>query len=758
MKVRKCNLKLSVLSLAMISAFTSMYAYADDEEAAALMNPTSSVTVEEIYVSQGSQKFGEYNGLNKQGGYINGNLNIRGGAGYKKNAEGDTTRWKIEGTDLGLSDRSASAGYSDQGDWGATIGYDQLQHNLAPGYQTPYQGNMGGNGFNLPKGFGTTSNTNALTGAQQNTFNQPNISTTRENTSFNAVKVINKELSFNLDFNHLSQTGAKLMGFAGAGIYNSAAAETVSILPNPTNYQTDTLTLGANWQGEKARISGSYFGSFFRDAYNQVQWQTFAGNNATQTMSTAPSNQLQQLNLGGGYDFSSKTKLVGGLSYSRNTQTSTSGYDSLMVAANPAPAPFNGLVNSAHADFKLTDQSIKDLALSAGYKFDSRANSTQSSIQQDYSIGRTSTAGSGHPAFYPNTPLSYTKSVFEVAGDYRFTKDQKARLVYANQNLNRYCSQYATGYNTPTNYYPAGADCVTANHSRSNNIDASYKVRANDSIDLKVAYAVDVRQTTWNQNAITSMYGASKIYPITSYPSGTNGDDYSGFRPYFEASRNLQTAKANLNWQVSEDIGFTVGAKWLYAVYPDSVYGVKNSTGIALNLDTTYNYAENGLLTAYVVQQNGQRNMTNASSYTASWNNTLQENDATAGLGIKHSGLMSGKLTLTGDVTYSLGQTGYNTTLNPSNTTACISAASGTCGSPGTIRNAMTSLKFGTSYEIDKHSKLGLRYIYQHLTSNDYYYNGLQMGTTPTSVMPTNQNSGSYSVNVIAASYTYSFD
>ena len=83
MKNRNAKFKLSILSVAVASAVTSMYAYADDEEAAALMNPTSTVTVEEIYVSQGSQKFGEYNGLNKQGGYVNGNLNIRGGDAYK---------------------------------------------------------------------------------------------------------------------------------------------------------------------------------------------------------------------------------------------------------------------------------------------------------------------------------------------------------------------------------------------------------------------------------------------------------------------------------------------------------------------------------------------------------------------------------------------------------------------------------------------------------------------------------------------------
>ena len=62
MKVRNPNLKLSILSLAMVGIFSSMYVYADDEEAAALMNPTSSVEVEVINVSTGSQKFGEYNG------------------------------------------------------------------------------------------------------------------------------------------------------------------------------------------------------------------------------------------------------------------------------------------------------------------------------------------------------------------------------------------------------------------------------------------------------------------------------------------------------------------------------------------------------------------------------------------------------------------------------------------------------------------------------------------------------------------------
>ena len=543
MKVRKTSLRLSVLSLAMMGVFTSMYAYADEEEAAALMNPTSTVTVEEIYVSQGSQKFGEYNGLNKQGGYINGNVNVRGGDGYRKNEQGDTSRWSIQGTDLGLSDRSASVGYSDQGNWNGTIGYDALQHNMAPGYQTPYQGSMGGNSFILPSGFGTAANTNALNAQQKSQFTTTDISTTRQNTSISAGKILDNGLSTTLDFNHLEQSGAKLQGF-GSMKNGTALGEAVSILPSPTNYQTDTVTAGLNWQGEKARLSGSYFGSFFRDGNSGVQFQTFAGGNQMQTMSTMPSNQLQQLNFGGGYDFSTKTKFAGNLSYGRNTQNSSSSYDPYMLLAGFQAPAFNGLVNTAHVDFKLTDQSVKNLSLAAGYKFDSRDNLSQSNIQRLYGIN------GGNLTYYPNTPLSTRKSLIELAGDYRLSTDQKLRLAYQNQYLSRFCNQYATGISnaptSPQSQYPAGADCVTANFSRTNNIDASYKLRATEGVDVKVAYAMDIRQTTWNQNAIAAFSTANKN---PGFLPGQNGGDWLGYQPFFEASRNQQAAKANVTLQ-----------------------------------------------------------------------------------------------------------------------------------------------------------------------------------------------------------------
>jgi len=782
MKVRNSNLRLSILSVAMLGVFSSMYVYADDEEAAALMNPTSSVEVEAISVSVNSQKFGEYNGLNKQGVVPNGNLNIRGGDAYKNNVNGGTQRWSVIGTDLGLSDRSAAIGYSDQGNWGVGVGYDELTHNLTSGYQTPYTGAMGGNRF--VTGIGTVSNTNALNNYQRNMLNQnEDISTTRKNSSVNATKIIDSNFNLSFDFNHLDQSGAKPMGFASAALGGSGGGEKVSILPNPTNYQTDTMTLVANWQGEKARLTSSYFGSFFRDGYQGVSFQTWAGGtNPSQTMSTAPSNQSQQINFGGGYDFSSKTKFAGNMSIGRNTQNSQSSVDPYMMTGYfPIPA-FNGLVNTSHIDLKLTDKSIKDLSLLASYKFDQHNNLSQSTVTSFNQIAASSN-GSSAP-YTPNTPLSFKNSQIDLGGEYKLTKDQKASLNYTNLQTVRWCNQYGVGTMNTTNAtlpvpnipytYTSGMNCVTAPQSMSNALNAGYKIKASDSVDVKLNYIYDVRRTTTDPNAVTGMdvSASSNMNVNNALPYGNrllpgqNGGDYVGYQPFFEASRNQQVAKGRANWQVNDDLSFGLGGKYTYATYPSSTYGVQNSNAWNLSLDSTFKYAEEGTVSAYAVQQNTQRNLTNytysATSWNGTYNNNLQGHDTTFGLNIKHGGLMSGKLALNSDLTYSLGQTFYNTTPGSYTYTGSSAASNpaytGSFGAPPAIRNDLIGLRFGGTYKIDKSSKVGVQYLYQRLASTDPYYNGLQYGATPTSVMPTNQNSGSYAVNVITVGYTYSFD
>ena len=77
MKTRNGKMKVRALALAVQGVLVAMYAmpaHADDEQAAALKLPTNFVEIGALNVSRDSAKFGEYTGLNKSGGYLNGNF------------------------------------------------------------------------------------------------------------------------------------------------------------------------------------------------------------------------------------------------------------------------------------------------------------------------------------------------------------------------------------------------------------------------------------------------------------------------------------------------------------------------------------------------------------------------------------------------------------------------------------------------------------------------------------------------------------
>lgn len=776
-------MRISVLGLAVQGALAAMFAmpmvaYAADsvseDEVAVIRRPTNFVEIGVENTSKDSAKFGEYNGLNKSGADLVGNFSVRGGDAYEG---GDgTMRWGVNGTDLGTTSRELGATVGNQGRWSLGIGYDELRHNTAAGYQTPYLGSMGGNSFVLPADFSGTNatNTRSLSAAQRGDLHTVDIGSTRKNTSLSAGYNIDRQWDIKFDYNQLNQSGAKLMAFAadrfsglGAGL-GGASAESVAILPNPTNYKTETVNLALNWAGEKGHMTGSYFGSFFRDGYDRVTWQTYQGANAVNTMTTAPGNNFHQLNLMGGYALSAKTKLTGGLSYGRNTQDDAFVDSKQMWAGlNTLPTTsLNGVVVTTHADLKLTDQTTKDLALSAGIKYDERNNRTASNIYDFYSFNN-------NRATYPNTPLSIKKTQVELAGDYRLDKTQNIRLAYNHDDTSRWCDNYAVNAG-----YPAGTNCVVATGAKEDKLSVGYRLKARNDLNLNAGYSYGKRKTDFDIYARTAMIGTSGGL-VTGQPAGQNGGDFLGFHPYLDEDRKQQMLKAGVNWQANEQLSLGFTGRYTDDVY-DTQYGWKKGNSWSLNLDATYSYSENGSASAYLTQQRRERNrtdlrnlqnVTNASATAinipaySTDNGTLTDDDLTIGLAFKQAGLLGGKLELAGDLNYSLGKTDYGTTLNWAGATlptagvtyTCDSAFLLSCGNLPTIKNTTTQLKLSGNYQVDKNAKVAVAYLYSHLSSSDYYYNALQYGYTPSTVMPTNQQSGSYTVNLVAVSYIYSF-
>ena len=788
MRVKE-EMNFSLVCTAVLGALAAMAAvpsvsYADEvsgDEMAVIRHPENYVEIGAINVDRASAKFGEYNGLNKQRGEGIANFGLKGGSAYEG---GDgTLRWEASGRDLGTTSREINAAVGSQGSWNIGVGYNELRHNLSDTYQTPYQGNMGGNNFVLPAGTTSKANTNSL-GTLQSAFHNVDIGTTRRNTSVNLGVNLGPQWTVKLDYNHLDQSGAKLMSF-GSDALSGGSGEKVAILPNPTNYTTDTVDLSLNWTGTKAYLTTSYFGSFFRDGYDRVTWTNFVGGAtlATDTMTTPPGNDFHQFNMTGGYQLAARTKLQGGVSYSRNTQNDP--FVATGLSLLPTVSSLNGVVVNTHADLKIIDSSIKDLTLAAGVKYDKRDNQTPSNIYRFDAI-----SGSvGNRAYYPNTPLSTEKTQLEVSGDYRVDKNQNLRLAINHDDTRRWCGQYAQlaqftqlAANGPagTLGYPAGTNCVVAKGAREDRATLSYRVKASDDLRLNAAYYYDQRKSEFDPLARTAMIGTNGGI-VTGNPLGQNGGDFLGFHPYLDENRDQQAIKAGANWQVNDQWSLGASAKYTDDAY-DTQYGWKNGHQWSVNLDASYNYRETGVISTYVTQQSRYRKRTdlrglnlgatastngvpaqNTLSYPAYSTNTgtLNDDDFTAGISFKENGLLKGKLELVGDLSYSLGKTYYGTTLNyvalTTGNLTCDSAYFLICGNTPTVKSALTQFKLIGTYKVDKASKLALGYLHQHLQSNDYYYNGLQVGNTPNGLMPTNQQAANYRVNLLMASYIYNF-
>ena len=749
----------------------------------ALICPTNYLDVGLINVSDGSTKFGEYNGLNRSGLYFLGDFDVIGGDAYGQGA--GTLRWEASGTDLGTTSRNIGAGVVDQGHWSFGVDYDQLRHYTTEGYQTPFDGSMGGNVFTLPPSFGvintTTTTTNGvitstnrgtqtLTPDQLASFHKEDVYTERENTSFGFGYMFNPEWSFKFDFKRLDQSGAKLIG-SGTDAYDlrdlggfNYGGERVAILMNPTDYKDDTFNLALNWVGKQAYASAAYYGSVFHDNNSGISWSNPFVSGGTgdapdpptgtspgpafpvSTMGTPPSNSFHQLNLTGGYIFSPATKLVGGLSYGRNTQNDSFA-GTYTTTPNTVPVlPVNsldGVVVMKHADIKLTNQATHELSFVAGLKYNERDNQTASNTYTFLDLG-------GDEQTVVNIPMSYKRWQAELGGDYRFDSRQRLHFGYEFDGIKRWCgnslANNAQGTLSDTNAgYYTDASCVQVPKDKENRVGARYTLKATDAVDLYAVYTYGRRHATVNDSFYNPMQ------------ANDEGFENFGFLAFFDASRTQNLFKGGINWQATSKLAFDFNGRHTKDDY-DSTLGVQDGETSSANLDATYSYSEKGSISAYASWQKRTRTLLTASGRnavelrTTLWSNDLADRDNAIGVNGRQKGLMGGKLELMENFSYSLSKSKYYTTLGPN-----IQPAVGNHGDSPNISSEITQFELSGTYQFNKASGLVLGYLYQRLKSNDYYYNAYQFGFTPTGLLPTGQKEPDYSVNEIFAAYRYTF-
>ncbi len=745
------SLAVRVAMLAAIAAPAIALAQdAGNDDVTALTMPTNYVQAGGQYNSNASDKFGEYNGLSTKGPTFLGDFSLAGGDAYGPGT--GTMRYGLSGADLGTTSGSVFGSVSDQGKWNLGFGYDSLRHQLTDSYQTPFQGSVGGNNFTLPSNFGvidtafkpagfaTAPGSNHLTAVQQNDFHSEDIYSDRKNMSLSAGYRFNPNWDAKFDFNHLGQDGAKLLGIAGdqvnspVGSTYTWAGQTPLVLPNPTDYTTDTVKMALNWVGARSFATLSYYGSIFSDSYSSVSFNnpfmkapaTVATGTVsafpTDSVSTFPSNMLNQVNLTGGYNLPASTKIAGGISYARNEQGDTypgTGNIGLTPLGLPEGS-LHGLVQIEHLDLRLTNQSWRPLLLEAGVKFNERNNETSSNA---YTFNTINEAANQSETSI-NAPMSNKKTQVDVSGDYHFLGRQHLTLGYEYDDTKRWCNNVqANNAQGSLNAAATGgwaaytaATCAQVPDTKEDKVTVNYRLGLSGGLNFNAGYSYSWRKADLSPTFYNPMQAVDN--PAGSGASA-EGYEVLGFVSFFEASRHEQLVKAGANWQPTDKLSLSVNGRYRDDHYADLTYGVQHGDTGSANFDSSYNFNDRRSVSLYASYQASSRFMTNLYKVTASaasatalngvagetWSNGQQESDTTIGFGARQDGLVSGKLDLSADVSYSLGNSYYNTSPffgSDLEGNTCSAGFYLTCGSVPTIKNSTLRVQVNGSYQLTK--------------------------------------------------------
>ncbi len=284
----------------------------------------------------------------------------------------------------------------------------------------------------------------------------------------------------------------------------------------------------------------------------------------------------------------------------------------------------------------------------------------------------------------------------------------------------------------------------------------------------------------------------------TLYANANRISELPGMRRYNMADRLRDKVRGSVEWQANDQLTLQGGVDVNRDNYANSVYGLKKAEGVAVNLDASFAVNESATLTGFYVHEE-QRSQSAGNTYTANstatsvngftaisggcystialrnasnkvdtclnWGANMIDKVDTFGLAATQKGLIGGKLDLAGSVAVSLGRTtnsvsGGNYVNNP---LAVTGAPSGTVAAfyvPATalpvVTTNTTDLKLAAKYSLSKASAVRLGYRYQHMTSSDWSYAGLQAGGL-SGVLPTNEKAPNYSVHTVVLSYLYTF-
>lgn len=382
---------------------------------------SGTVEVGGAYVSDSSSKFGEYNGLNKEGGYFLGDFNAR----FRGK---DGAYWNVDAANLGLDTRSLDAEGGRQGGYKLLLKYQELPHFISDSARTPFIGS-GGASLTLPAGF--PASTTALM-PLASTLQQVDLETKRKELGVGASWTPARAWEYGVNVRHQVREGT--MGTAGAFFV------TASQLVMPVDHVTDQMDVSASYTGSRLQAKLAYYGSSFSNNNPSLTWQNpftapgFPGAVAGQ-LAQAPDNEFHQLSANLGYQLAERTRATADIAVGRMLQDQQFLAPTLNTALAVPALPrtsLDGRVNTLNANFEVNSAVTDRLRVKAAYLHNDRDNQTP---QSTYSWVTTDMFLA--PSQRTNLPYGFTQDKVQLRADYRAAERITTTVGYDYDSVER---------------------------------------------------------------------------------------------------------------------------------------------------------------------------------------------------------------------------------------------------------------------------------------------------------------------------------
>ena len=536
-------------------------------------------------VSDDSAEFGQYNGLNKSGGYVIGDAAVRSRAK-------DGSYWRLDASNLGLDSRAVNAEGGKQGTYKLRLNYDETPHRIWDKAQTPFLGSGSAN-LTLPAGFPA-----ATTGAMPlGSLQQVDLYTQRKQLGVGASWNRTTRWEYALNFRHDTKEG-NILRTGGAFFVNT------SQLVEPVDYVTDQVDASASYRGKQFQMKLAYYGSKFSNDNHALTWQdpytAIAGETQGQ-IALPPDNQFHQVSASMAYQFSDKTRASGEIAYGRMTQNdsflASTQNATLVVGALPAGS-LNARANTMDANLKLNSDVTKRLRLNAAYVHNNRDNQTPQaaypSVATDMFVGLPRT----------NQPYSFKQDQLKLSANYRASQKLRGSLGV---DFDAHERQYQE---------------IEKTHE--NTVWGKLGSSVTDKIDMTLKLAHGERR---NQGS------------IQWNPAITPAENPL-LRRFNMANRERDTVGLRADIAFSERINLGLGFDSSDDKYKDSEIGLTEGKDMNVNGDLVMTLTERTSVHFFAVHEEIKSKQAGSQTYsTPDWNADTKDKVDTFGLGLKHAAI-----------------------------------------------------------------------------------------------------------------------